>query len=62
MVNNQITLNIFVTTSETEKIKEFLLKGFSPRDLSDERVFPQPFKTNDIFRAILELNSVGVSQ
>ena len=42
-----------------KEIQENILRGYSPADLLDERVFNPPYSSEDVFLAILLLKQEG---
>lgn len=42
-------------TSEINRIQTLILQGYSPADLMDSRVFPNPYSSSQIWGAILSL-------
>ena len=59
-INNQNSLNSCVTTAEERKliISEYLLIGFSPSDLTDDRLWLRPFSEDEVWNAILFLGNL----
>lgn len=54
----------FKNVSEEEKIREIqslICNGFSPTDLTDERIFRPVYDSLLVWRAVMQLNSFKVS-